>query len=94
MADLPDVTDPDIRAMVLRDHQPVEWWSHDDYSEPPKFRRVLCERCRQDWPCLSREAALEAEEQAAQEPLPPLFPSGESQWESEPPRRKRWWSLL
>jgi len=56
--DVPDVSDPDIRAMVFRDHEPTEQW-----LGPPGGRRcfVHCATCRHDWPCPSIKAAKAAE---------------------------------
>jgi hypothetical protein len=48
MTELPDVTDPDIRAMVLRDHG-------------SKLISVNCRACWQDWPCPSILVAREYE---------------------------------
>lgn len=49
--EIPDVADPDVRAMVLRDHEPREEWLF------PHRVIVSCERCGGGWPCRSIEAA-------------------------------------
>jgi len=58
MNDLPDVTDPDIRAMVLRDHQPEETWIRWPASASVS---VYCGTCFGEWPCPSIKAAREYE---------------------------------
>lgn len=50
--DIPNVEDPDIRAMVLRDHQPEEVWSMGGGP-----LSVHCRVCWHNWPCPSIEAA-------------------------------------
>jgi len=60
MTDLPDVTDPDIRAMVLRHHQPEETWI-GSYGAGVVGVSVCCATCWQEWPCPSIKAAREAD---------------------------------
>jgi hypothetical protein len=65
MTELPDMTDPDIRAMVLRDHQPQETW----LRWPEKaVVSVYCDTCFGEWPCPSVLAAREVEERMRDEP--------------------------
>ena len=72
---LPDVSDPEIRRMVLTNHEPTEDWSVDG-----KLLSVHCGTCYQHWPCPSRQAAWEAEKQAGREVMARIdFPPGESQ---------------
>lgn len=61
---VPDVSDSDIRRMVLRNHEPDETWSADG-----KLLSVHCAACYQSWPCPSRQAAWEAEKQAGREAM-------------------------
>lgn len=58
MNDLPDMTDPDIREMVERNHGPWELW--DDKKKPSEFMAVICTICHQEWPCPSIKAARAA----------------------------------
>jgi hypothetical protein len=66
--DLPDVTDPDIRAMVLRNHQPAETWIGKSETSAALVI-VRCATCWQPWPCPSILAA-----RAAEPPPDPLWP--------------------
>jgi hypothetical protein len=75
--DLPDVTDPTIRAMVLRNHEPEETWTYGGQVY------VHCATCWKDWPCPSRIAAWEAEKQAFREAVRRV--------DREKPKRWRWW---
>ena len=58
-SDLPDVTDPDIRAMVLRDHEPEEIWLRG--GDSPQLLPIRCATCWQHWPCPAITAAREAD---------------------------------
>lgn len=49
---IPDVTDPDILEMVLRDHAPDETWTIDG-----TLISVHCGACFKPWPCPSIQAA-------------------------------------
>jgi hypothetical protein len=81
MSDVPDVTDADIRRMVLRNHEPAEMWSVGG-----KLLSVHCGTCYQRWPCPSRQAAWKAEQQAGREAIArakraePEIPHGEVEW--------------
>jgi hypothetical protein len=57
---LPDVSDPDIREMVLSNHRPYEAWKTDDPKQGSELLGVICATCRKDWPCPSIQAAREA----------------------------------
>jgi hypothetical protein len=48
---IPDVSDPDIREMVLSNHEPTEVW------EKSKLLAVVCRTCWKAWPCPSIQAA-------------------------------------
>jgi hypothetical protein len=61
---LPDISDPDIRRMVLRDHEPEETWSVGG-----QLLSVHCGTCYHSWPCPSRQAAWKAEQSAVREAL-------------------------
>jgi hypothetical protein len=63
VTELPDVTDPDIRAMVLRDHQPEERWTLDS-----KLISVDCDTCFGKWPCPSILAVRQVEKRMRDEP--------------------------
>jgi bacterioferritin-associated ferredoxin len=52
---IPDVSDPDIRQMVLRGHEPEELWSAEG-----SLVSVHCGKCFASWPCPSIQAAREA----------------------------------
>jgi hypothetical protein len=52
---IPDVSDPDIREMVLRDHEPEEFWGLGGV-----LISVHCEACYRPWPCPSIKAARAA----------------------------------
>jgi len=54
---IPDVSDPDIREMVLRDHEPKEAWTLGG-----QLVSVHCDTCFRPWPCPSIKAARAAEE--------------------------------
>jgi hypothetical protein len=75
--DIPDVTDPTIRAMVLRNHEPEESWTVSGQVS------VHCATCGRDWPCPSRNAAWEAEKQALREAIQ----------RHTSRRRLRWWNV-
>jgi hypothetical protein len=85
VTNLPDVTDPTIRAMVLRDHEPEETWSAEG-----RLLSVHCRTCYQHWPCPAHKAAWEAERVAMREVL------DRGRLESDDPisdrkrRRRRW----
>lgn len=55
--EIPNVHDPDVRATVLRDHQPEELWGMNGV-----LQSVHCNVCGQDWPCPSILAARAIEE--------------------------------
>lgn len=57
---LPDVSIPEIRRMVLRDHYPEEHWL---LGKNGPYALVYCASCWQGWPCRSIKAAREASEQ-------------------------------
>jgi hypothetical protein len=61
-----DMTDPDVRAMVLGDHEPEERWALGGW-----LISVNCRTCFQDWPCPSILAAREVEERMRDEPQDP-----------------------
>jgi hypothetical protein len=42
----PDLSDPDVRDMVARNHMPEESWNNAG-----GFNGVTCTECHQDWPC-------------------------------------------
>jgi hypothetical protein len=46
-----DLTDPLVRAMADRNHQPKEMWTYGGH-----LRGVHCEECMNQWPCATREA--------------------------------------
>jgi hypothetical protein len=52
---LPDVSDPDVREMVLRNHEPEEAWLADG-----RLVSVYCRACTGVWPCPSIQAARKA----------------------------------
>jgi hypothetical protein len=53
-----NLTDPDVRAMARRNHQPDEMWTFGGDV------MVICETCKKDWRCPTRLAldAWEREE--------------------------------
>lgn len=55
---LPDVSDPDVREMVLNDHEPAERWTVSG-----AFLGVHCRTCLHRWPCPSITAARAAVKQ-------------------------------
>jgi hypothetical protein len=57
---VPGLTDPLVRDMAARNHQPEEQWL-------PMVGRVLviCGMCRQAWPCATRQALDEPVEKPA-----------------------------
>jgi len=61
-ATVPNVHDPDIRRMVLRNHEPHEAWTNGG-----ELLSVRCETCGLEWPCPSIEAARTIERAKAQE---------------------------
>jgi hypothetical protein len=63
---LPDMTDRDVRAMVLRDHEPQDHWMMSG-----QLIGVYCTRCGQRWPCPSIQAARAAERAAMPPPPDP-----------------------
>lgn len=44
-----DLTDPEIRRMAERNHQPDEVWAANG-----TLISVYCEKCGNDWPCVTR----------------------------------------
>lgn len=50
MTDL-DLTDPMVRAMADRDHEPEERW-----TLAGRLLRLSCRTCAQPWPCATRVA--------------------------------------
>lgn len=46
-----DLTDPAVRSMAERDHQPAETW-----TVAGTLIGVYCETCRQAWPCETVQA--------------------------------------
>ncbi len=54
MSTIPDISDPIIRAMVLRNHQPRETWYHRGEES---YVIVACGECGQPWRCASFVAA-------------------------------------
>lgn len=55
--EVPDVSDPDIRRMVLDHHEPDEAWSVAGI-----LLSVHCRTCYHPWPCPAVRAARQAEE--------------------------------
>lgn len=64
MADLPDVSDPDIRQMVLRNHEPEEMWI-GNFATGDRIVSVYCRTCWSSWPCPAVQAAREADDPTA-----------------------------
>ena len=53
---IPDVNDPDVRRMVLRDHEPSERW-----TVAGQLIAVHCDTCLHSWPCPSIIAARQVD---------------------------------
>jgi hypothetical protein len=83
LSDIPDVTDPDVRAMVLRNHEPEEAWTYGGRVD------VHCAACCKPWPCPSRQAAWEAEKEAIRQSV--LRIERPDPGRPERLRRRRWW---